>query len=217
MKVKGFQDTIEWYNQNAAKYADASIQSSSVHDREQFENFISKLQQNAKVLDAGCGSGRDSNRFFQNGFEVTGIDLSHGLINEAKKRFQKITFIEGNLLALPFEKNSFDGIWSHASLLHLEKVEDVQKALQEFHRVLKKSGVLHVLVKAQKGKEKTAVVSDSLSGHDRFFQYFTVEEIKNLLETSGFGVEQIHQYNEADRNPGGRSEVEWIISLSRKI
>ena len=214
MDIKNFEDTIKWYDSNAEKYADTTEQHSSP---EQIKDFIHLLPTNAKVLDAGCGGGRDTKLLQQAGANAMGLDLSSGLIDEAKKRNPKLNFIQGSFLELPFKDDSFDGVWAHASLLHLENVDDVKKSLSEFNRVLNPNGVLHILVKAQTGDEKTAVVSDSLSGHDRFFQYFTQQELKNLLQEQGFEGIKTEQYKETDKDPKGRPEVEWILSLSKKI
>jgi ubiquinone/menaquinone biosynthesis C-methylase UbiE len=211
IKVKGFQDTIAWYNQNAKQYTQVSAENANPEQIEQFSNLLPK---NGKVLDAGCGSGRDTNLLVQKGLDVVGLDVSQGLIQEAKIQFPTLQFIEGNLLNLPFNNNMFDGVWAHASLLHLETIDEVKTVLKEFHRVLKNKGILHVLVKAQSGKQKTAVVSDAFSNHNRFFQYFTQEELTELLKTSGFTIRSIEQYRETDRNPHGRSEVQWILALA---
>ncbi len=213
MKVKGFTDTIEWYNQNAEQYAQTTEQHPSP---EQIEAFVSLLPSKGKVLDAGCGGGRDTQLLQNKGLKAIGIDLSSGLVKVAKERHPRVEFVEGSFLDLPFDDNSFDGVWAHASLLHLETVAEVKRALSEFNRVLKPDGVIHTLVKAQTGAEKTAVVSDSLSNHDRFFQYFTQKEITTLLNEAGFVGTTIEQYKEIDKDPKGRPEVEWILALSKK-
>lgn len=213
MKVQGFKDTIAWYNQNAEKYAKVNA---AIADLDQIEEFASLLPRGAKVLDAGCAAGRDSNLFQRKGFAVTGIDISAGLLGIAKREFPKITFVEGTFLALPFEDKTFDGVWVHQSLLHLETSEDVDKALAEFYRVLKPQGVLLILVKAQTGQNKTAVVADDFSAHDRFFQYFTQKEIEEKLKQTGLALIRIEHYKEIDKNPNGRSEVELILSISRR-
>lgn len=217
MQIKGFQDTIEWYNQNADKYLQASRLAFSIHDQEQIDLFSKLLPKGSKVLDAGCGPGRDTDLLSKKGFKVIGLDLSSGLIKIARKTFPNLEFIEDNLLSIPFPDNYFDGLWSHASLLHLETTEEVKKALREFNRIMKQTAILHVLVKAQTGQSKTAVVADSLSKHDRFFQYFTKSELQGLLKKTGFKIMSIKQYKEADRNPKGRPEVEWILALAQKI
>lgn len=213
MKIKGFRDTIDWYNQNADQYAQSTFQTTSPEEVDQFAKLMCK---GAKILDAGCGSGRDTCLLSKKGFEVIGFDISSGLINVAHKTFPELKFIEGNMLSLPFSDSDFDGIWSNASLLHLETIEEVKKVLSEFNRVMKQAAVLHVLVKAQTGESKTAIVTDSLSKHDRFFQYFTEPELLSLLKESGFNLISIEQYKESDKNSTGRPEVEWILALARK-
>ena len=207
MAVTGLKDTIDWYNENSEQYAQAGA---DYFDMNHIETFSKSLPKGATVLDAGCGAGRDANKLKEQGLTVTGLDLSVGLLNVAQKRNPDITFIEGNLLNLPFVDNEFDGVWSNTSLLHLETVEDVRVALNEMARVLKNGGKLHVVVKSQTTDQKTAVVTDKLSGHDRFFQYFTVEELCNLLEEAGFDVTNIKEYSEIETIPQGRPEVMLI-------
>lgn len=144
--IKGLKDTIDWYDNNAASYSRAA---KDLFFTEAIEKFSSLLSTSDKVLDAGCGSGRDSALLKNKGFDVTGIDISKGLLNEAKKEHPGINFIEGDLLKLPFSENSFDGVWAHASLVHLETVQDAQKAINEFHRVLISDGVVHILSKSK--------------------------------------------------------------------
>ncbi len=214
MEVSGFKDTIRWYDENAVKYAQATEMSAQ---KDELELFASLLKSGDEILDAGCGGGRDTQALERAGFPTTGIDISGGLITEAKRSFPEGKFVEGSFLDLPFRSEQFGGVWANASLLHLQTVEDVRRSFREFCRVLKNDGILHVSVKAQTGDKKTAVVSDKLSGHDRFFQYFTLEEINLLLEESGFEVIVSEQYNEASKSPDGRSEVEWLHLVGRKV
>ncbi len=202
MKIKGFKDTIKWYDKNARQYA---ISVEDFSNKEQIDEFVELLPKNAKVLDAGCGGGRDSNSLAAKGINVIGIDLSTGLLKIAKAKYQNIQFIRGDIRKIPFKDLSFDGVWSQASLLHLETVRDIEEALVEFHRILKKDGIVHILVKARKGKEKTAIIKDSLSKHERFFQYFTQEELKALLNKHRFKILIVKQYNEAQARAGGRT------------
>lgn len=213
MSVKGLKDTIDWYDANAEQYAAAGA---TYFDMDHITTFTSHLPAHATVLDAGCGAGRDAGLLRQQGLKVTGVDLSKGLLRVAKQKFPDIPFVKGDLLKLPFKELSFDGVWSNTALLHLETAEDVQQALSETYRVLKKPGLLHVLVKAQTGTDKTAVVSDKLSGHDRFFQYFTLEEMKRLLRDTGFKVVLDKEYSEQETKPHGRPEVRLIWCLARK-
>ncbi|HYK08153.1 MAG TPA: class I SAM-dependent methyltransferase [Candidatus Eisenbacteria bacterium] len=211
-KVKGFQDTIDWYNNNAKEYAIASAKYPTIQNLEQ---FISVLPKNGKVLDAGCGAGRATNFLQKHGFQAVGLDLSEGLIQVAKEQYPQCAFAVGDLRFLPFEDSIFDGICSEGSLLHMETIEDVEKVVQEFERVLKPQGIVYILVKAQMGNNKTAFVSDKISAQGRFFQYFTKREVEDLLKAR-FKVESIKQYNETEVDPKGRKDTDWIIALGRK-
>jgi ubiquinone/menaquinone biosynthesis C-methylase UbiE len=213
MNVTGLRDTVDWYDANAEQYAEAGA---SYFDMNHIATFTKQLPKNATVLDAGCGPGRDAHLLSEQGLTVTGMDLSKGLLGVARRKFPNVTFVEGNLLNLPFDDASFDGVWSNTSLLHLETVEDVKRALSEMYRVLKKPGALHVVVKAQTGADKTAVVSDKLSGHDRFFQYFTLNEMRTLLEDAGFDIVLSKEYSEIETIPHGRPEVKLLWFVARK-
>lgn len=210
-KVKGFSDTIQWYEENASNYAQAI---GNLANPELIEEFSNEVKPGGNVLDAGCAAGRDSNLLSKLGFRVTGVDLSRNLLEIARQKYPDIEFIHANFLNLPFKDGSFDGVWASASLLHLESMEDVERAISEFSRVLSASGVLHISVKQQLTDDKYSVVSDSLSNHDRFFQWFSKQEILDLLSKYKFQVINIIE-NHSD--PGLRSEVKWIRSLSRKV
>jgi hypothetical protein len=65
-------------------------------------------------------------------------------------------------------------------------------------------------------RDETAVVSDKLSGHERFFQYFAKDEMADLLTQAGFTLKSLKQYSELETIPHGRPEVELIWALASK-
>jgi ubiquinone/menaquinone biosynthesis C-methylase UbiE len=209
MKIAGSKDTIDWYDANAEKYANDS---DGITFEDTASHFLGNLKLKPKVLDVGCGSGRDTETLHNLGADVTGLDISKGLLEVAKKKRPGIMFVEGSFLDIPFPDQTFDGIWSHASLVHLDTTEDVRRALNEFNRVLKLGGYLYILVKKQFGKEKTAIVSDTLSNHDRFFRYYTEEELTSLLQETGFAVTEVVTEDDVH----GRVEVKWIKIFAKK-
>lgn len=92
------------------------------------------------ALDAGCGSGRYSLALKSLGVErVTGIDISPNSIDFANKMnsFEAVNFVQGSVLELPFEDESFDFVFSNGVLHHTLSTE---KGLQELFRVLKPGG-----------------------------------------------------------------------------
>src|SRR6266498_852746 len=104
MKVSGLKETIQWYDQNAEKYANATRGNATL---DEISGFVGLLPRSSKVLDAGCGSGRDTYILSEMGLDVIGLDLSHGLIAEARKRFPTNDFREGDFLDLPFTDGEF--------------------------------------------------------------------------------------------------------------
>lgn len=196
--------TIDWYNENAKEYEKRSA--NAINEKE-IEEFCSYLPKKASVLDAGCGFGRDSKAFFDRGYKITGIDLSSGLLKIAKEKYPQINFVKGNLLSLPFKDESFNGVWAHASLVHFDEDSQIKKALDEFNRVLKPNGILHVTVKAKGSEEREQ--------EKRFFRYDSPKDWYVFLEKSGFFVEKI--YSEEGRNKDKKRKVEWVVALGKKM
>ncbi|MDD5068250.1 MAG: class I SAM-dependent methyltransferase [Candidatus Pacebacteria bacterium] len=210
MKVEGFKDTIDWYDNNSEQYAKGLYE---VSPTASIQAFLEHIPQDAYVLEAGCGPGRESKIFHEKGIKTVGIDMSEGLLEVARKMNPETEFVKGNFLELPFPDATFGAVWAHASLVHLETIEDAKKALEEFHRVLKSGGTLLVKVKAQTGEDKTAVVTDTLSKHDRFFRYYTPENMEALLIEAGFEIIS----NTMLEDDHGRSEVKWIQVIVKKL
>jgi SAM-dependent methyltransferase len=95
----------------------------------------------ADVLEAGCGIATDGARFARAGARYTGLDGSPAAISLARDRFARQglsgAFVEGSVTELPFEDASFDLVFSHGVIHHTEGTE---RAVEEFHRVLRPGG-----------------------------------------------------------------------------
>ena len=201
--------TIATYNALAKDYAEKSGRYSPVRERDM---FLSKLFTHAKILDAGCGPGRDSQYFSSKKLDVTGIDLSSEFIALAKQFAPKVTFSLMDLRNITFLDGSFDGIWACASLLHLKR-DEVSEVLASFHRILKPGGVLFVSVKEGKGEK--LVHGGILRNKPRFFTYYQPNVLRALLTDADFAVEDIYTWNQKDRWPARPNQV-WVSSFSKK-
>lgn len=111
-------------------------------------DWIPVIEKSGKALDVGCGGGQIMGQLaaIAPAAHFTGIDLSHDQIGRAKKRLQSLGarahLQQGSALDLPFPDQSFDVVYSVASIKHWS---DQLRGLQECCRVLKKGGHLFVI------------------------------------------------------------------------
>ena len=159
-------ETLTYYNQNADAFI-AGTQSADMS--EQYCFFLKHITPGGKLLDLGCGSGRDSAYFSALGFDVTAIDGSEELCKRVKEnhgiealclRFEDIAF-----------QAEFDAIWACASLLHVKKT-DMSNVMEKVSAALKPGGILYASFKYG---------SDECISNDRFFNNYTEHDINTLL------------------------------------
>src|ERR1700722_11012477 len=112
------QQTIDFYNQNADHFFPRFLGAYTAH---LYDRFLSLLPETAHILDAGCGAGRDSKYFLDQGYQVTAFDAAEALVKRARDHTNHpILHMTFNEITL---QNEFDGIWAMASLLHLNRQE----------------------------------------------------------------------------------------------
>jgi len=171
--------TIKTYEQIANSYEERYKDINLIKHLIDF--FIQNLK-GKKVLDIGCGPGRDAEYLSKYGLNVKGIDLTPSFIQMASKNVPKAKFILMYMRKLEFSRNSFDGIWACASFLHIPKAE-AKKTLLGFRKVLKPEGILGISVKEGLG-EKFKEYKDK----KRFISFYTQKEFKNLVESCNFKI-----------------------------
>ncbi len=175
-------DKYEETKKNYNRGIDWHIQKSSSYNwKNQIERFVKGLK-GKRVLDAGCGGGRDIAEFIKRGIEVDGIDYSRETIKKCKEQFPKATFYEGDMRKIDLPDNTYDGIWACASLLNLKK-KDILLVLFKFKRILKSNGKLFISVKEGEGER---MIKDRAG--QRFFSFYSLRELKRLVEKAGFKV-----------------------------
>ncbi len=184
-----FDNTQKLYNQYAKQFADKLDQ---LPETQQLDEFLSMVAKGCSVLDLGCGSGRDAEYLSKNGLVVSGIDLSEGLISEAKTRRPNIDFRAMDIADLQFPDSHFDGVWSKLTILHVDR-KDLLIVLQGCLRVLKTGCPLMIETKAGSGE---ALETISFSENDsRLFVYYELTELKDLLTKAGFVGVDGYEYN----------------------
>lgn len=94
----------------------------------------------AKILDAGCGTGKTIEFLVGHGFEIKGFDLSYKAINLCHKR-GLYQVKRGNVTSIPFSSSSFD-IVIHIDVFGMLNDDQRKQAVKEFRRILKPNGYL---------------------------------------------------------------------------
>lgn len=140
--------TLKYYQDNAQTFFDGTV---NVDMSSLYETFTKHLAPGARVLDAGCGSGRDAKAFKEMGYQVEAFDASSAMVELAREHtglpVQLMTFADVDW------KEEFDGIWCCASLLHVpaEELPDVMRRLAD---ALKPGGVWYVSFKYGDGERE---------------------------------------------------------------
>ncbi len=143
-----------------------------------------RLPARARILDAGCGSGRNMVELTRHG-TVTGIELSPASVALARGRAVG-DVIEGSVLEMPFESASFD---LAVSLDVIEHLEDDLAALRELRRVVAPGGALLVTVPAYQWL---------WSGHDEInhhFRRYTRRTLRQVAEQAGWETVRTTYFN----------------------
>jgi len=112
------------------------------------------LKKRLKILDVGCGFGNNLIPFLEKKYKAYGIEISKEICNITsnilKKKYKNFLIKEGNNRHIPFPSNYFDLLISSGVIHYEDSKENYIKALNEYHRVLKKNGVILVLTSGSK-------------------------------------------------------------------
>lgn len=147
-----------------------------------FDRFATRLPERSRVLDAGCGPGRDLARLSRWGHLPVGLDLCPEFLATAARH---APCVRADVRHIPFPDDTFDAVWACASLVHLEET-GVERALAEFARVVAPGGVVCVSVKGDGVPGwRTCEVGR------RWFDVWTPEALSAVAERAGLGVEAV--------------------------
>jgi len=194
--------TRDFYEVFAQEYFQAT---SNVTPYSMWDKLTNRLKPCARILDLGCGSGRDLLFFSEMGYQIVGLDYSFNLLRLAK-RFSRQPVIQADFQALPFGNNVFDAAWAIGSLLHIPP-RSINSALQQIRNVLKQGALFLTSVKEGNGEH-----IDSMGRYNTFYQD---TEWHRILEKHGFELIESETMVEHRRTPPGSNvDIRWIVSLS---
>lgn len=192
--------TLSYYDVNAEAFFAQTI---DVDMTPLYERFLAHIPTGGHIVDAGCGSGRDSKAFIERGYQVTAFDASRALAEKASGllgiNVQCRTF--GDMT----EVNTFDGVWACASLLHVRK-SDLAAVIGKLTDALRAGGVLYASFKAGTGER--------IDEGGRHFTDMTPASLHSLLDRQAqLGV--IDVWQTIDRR-GDRPAQSWWNILARR-
>lgn len=203
--------TVKTYDKIALDYEKRHLRFKGT---EELIKFVELLKPGGKVLDAGCGFGRDLLYFLDKGFDSYGIDASSELMKLAKKRAPKANIKLVDLRnKFPFKDNFFDGVWARNSLHHLEP-KSIKFTLSEIKRVLKPKGIL--FIEWKEGEEETITREEVAEGNERYYNLMPNSRLVQLVKESGFKIIENYSFDWTKRYKEKREFASFIAIFSTK-
>ena len=176
-------NTKLYYDNHAQEFYEATIYADVT---ELYDRFTKYIPSKGRILDLGCGSGRDTKAFLEMGFNVDAIDGSEGLCKLASEYTGIIAkcmdYCELSVI------DEYDAIWACASLLHL-KSKEITGVLCKMRDALKPTGILYLSFKhgEYEGERDGRYYTDMT--HELFFSL--IKQVKGLTITEEWLSEDV--------------------------
>lgn len=217
--------TIDCYDKTAFQYSSNSERAEiDPFNKSMWDIFVNNIEQhipnskNIKVLDVGSGSGRDLMYGQTFGYDMYGIEFPDGFLALLEKLYQggkiKNKVKKCDMRRMDFKDGFFDVVRHNATLLHMPviwKGYTIDKALEETHRILRKGGLMQVLVKAG---DPGLSIHDTKEGLGaRIFQFFQMDLLHEIIQRNGFEI--LHSVRLQNDRP--TEVIDWLFVMARKV
>jgi len=200
-------NTLNYYATNAKslshRYESANVK--NIH-----ELLLKTFSSDSYLLEIGCGSGRDASFMYQHGYKVVAIDASKEMVYEAKKLHPELVnnlYVKTIPHNLDYEDNSFNGIYSIATLMHLEK-SDIEKTIERIYNYLKPGGRFLFSVSTQRDD----INDEDQDIYGRHFTTISQENWISICESKGFTTLQV----QTSRDGLNRDGIVWLTCIMEK-
>lgn len=191
-------DTIAFYQREAPHYTLSFGQAPSRH----LDGFLDQLEPGARLLELGCGGGRDAARIIERGFDLDATDGTPAMVRKANERFdvgaRVMRFDELDAI------EEYDGVWAHACLLHLARAE-LHGVLEAILAALKPGGWHFANYKLGDGEGRDLL--------GRLHNFPDARWIMQAYEAAGFQIIDSEIY--AGKGADG-TQRDWIALSLRK-
>lgn len=195
--------TIAEYQLTAEDYRNGTWNHDVSQNRDTLIAAMSK--EKGKILDLGCGPGRDLIAFQEMGYDVTGLDATPAFVEMAKQTAGCQVW-QQSFLSLDLPSNGFDGIFANASLIHVPSAE-MLRVLKHLNQALSENGIL--LMSMVRGDREG--FSERPTGY-RYVTGWEYETLEPILVAAKFQI--LHHYY----RPTGMSieECSWLVMVAQK-
>ena len=191
--------TIAFYQTHAPHW----VFHSGEHCSHQLDAFLDRLPPGAKLLELGCGGGRDAARIRERGFLVDATDATPALVKRANEAFalaaRVMAFHELDAEA------AYAGVWAHASLLHCPRAA-LPDVLARIHRALLAQGWFFSSYKLGEGEGRDLL--------GRLHNFPSADWLRAVYARAGFTIES-HEIYAGKASDG--TQRDWIDLIARKI
>jgi SAM-dependent methyltransferase len=191
-------DTIDYYD----RYADAfATQTAHLDLGPPYQRFLRHVRPGGRILDAGCGPGRDTQAFADRGYEVVAFDASEAMVRLARERMGSRAVVHLMRFQEVEWQNEYDGIWACASLLHIPKTSLTGVATR-LVQTLRPGGAWYMSFKLGTGERMIG---------GRLFVDRTAESLRNSLAPVPVDVAETWVSNDVRPNRLGES---WLNAIA---
>jgi ubiquinone/menaquinone biosynthesis C-methylase UbiE len=178
-KVENMYDTV------AKEYAEifSGEHEKKPKDQEILHRFSQEIGDRRPVWDFGCGPGQTTKYLKNLGIQISGLDLSERILEQARTIHPEIHFQKGDILELEFENDLIAGAVAFYTIVHFTE-EQVEIACREVFRVLQPGGIF--LFTYHIGEETIHIEEFLGKKIDIDLMFFTTDFISSCLKKSGF-------------------------------
>ncbi|MFB6193281.1 MAG: class I SAM-dependent methyltransferase [Candidatus Nanohaloarchaea archaeon] len=187
------EEPEEFYSSGAEKFDERhSIDNMPQEYIDLLDRFV-ELVDSGRVLDAGCGPGRDTDYFSRNGLEAVGVDLAEGMLGQTEDK--RGEFHRMDVRDLEFSDGDFEGVWCN-TVLHFFPRDEMEDVVSELSRVTQENGIIFVSFKLGDETIEREAFGSSVEQHlvPRAFALNLCQDQGEIIETaegetpSGFKV-----------------------------
>ncbi len=194
-----------------------------------FEQYAQEIER-GKVLDLGCGNGRNLCHIAKLGFETAGIDISQEALTQLGEKLQQrnlsAEITQGSFYELPYENNSFGCVVSMNALQQNDEA-GVEQSFSEAIRVLKNNGLFLLSVRSDSrelpvdrvdipGKGITFISKDETLS-EIMFHHYSREEIEELALKNSLEILEIkEELTEKANGERNEKQINWIVIFRKK-